>query len=112
MAAANGYKIYCDLYDDEKDLKLADLPPKWSHVDFCEELVYDLLLLGRARKHVDVLIEIDDATLAASLRTTCLFSFNGKFSCTTSVDKEFYFTSYDEIKAFLKENRTDSITMD
>jgi hypothetical protein len=55
VAGVNAYKIYDVLYDEQKKLKLPGLPPKWSHAEFLEELVYDFLLPGQTRRHVDVL---------------------------------------------------------
>jgi hypothetical protein len=77
VAGVNAYKIYDALYDEEKKSKRPGLPPKWTHAEFLEELVYDFLLPGQTKKHVDLLRDIDNASLAASVRTTRSFSMYG-----------------------------------
>jgi hypothetical protein len=66
VAGVNAYKIYNVHWDEQKKEKRPGLPPKWTHVQFLEELVYDFLLPGKVRKHVDVLEGTDDASLASS----------------------------------------------
>ena len=47
MAGVNAYKIYEIIYDEEVAKKTPNLPPKWTHARFLEELVYDLVFPGR-----------------------------------------------------------------
>ena len=94
VAGVNAYKTYTCLYEEEKKLHTQGLPPKWSHMQFLEELVYDLLLPGQTRRHVDVLRGVDDSSLAASARSTrSLSSMTGgpteiehDFSCPSGVE--------------------------
>ena len=114
----NGYKIYCALYDEEKARKKEGLPPKWTHAEFREELVYDLLFPKEMKKHVDVLRGIIDNNTrsSGSIRTSRSFSLFGRVSRVTSAEEdERKFTSYSKINSFLKENKvnkTDYITKD
>ncbi len=45
----NAYKIYETIYDKEVAKKMPNLPPKWTHAQFLEELVYDFVFPGRSR---------------------------------------------------------------
>jgi hypothetical protein len=42
VAATNGYKIYGRLYEEEMKKKKS-LPPKWTHLQFLEELIHDFM---------------------------------------------------------------------
>jgi hypothetical protein len=109
VAGVNAYKIYDVLYDKQKTLKLPGLPPKWTHAEFLEELVYDFLLLGQTRRHVDVLRGMDDSSLAASVRTTRSFSLHGSQSGrSTEVEDDFSCPS--GVETYLKHNKVHSIT--
>jgi len=41
VAGVNTYKIYKTIYEEEVAKKTPNLPPKWTHARFLEELVYD-----------------------------------------------------------------------
>ncbi len=43
------------MYEDEKKEGHIKLPAKWTHAEFLEELVYDLLIPEQSKKHVDML---------------------------------------------------------
>ncbi len=43
----NAYRIYDVLYEEEKKKNTPGLPRKWTHVEFWEQLVYDLILPNR-----------------------------------------------------------------
>ncbi len=43
----NAYKIYETIYNKEVAKKTPNLPPKWTHARFLEELVYDFVFPGR-----------------------------------------------------------------
>ena len=43
VARVNAYKIYCEMWEAEKLQKRQGLPPKWSHREFIQELVLDLM---------------------------------------------------------------------
>ncbi len=58
-------------------MKIPGLPPKWTHAEFLEELVYDFLLPGQTRRHVDVLRCMDDSSLAWSVWAARSFSLHG-----------------------------------
>ena len=45
----NAYKIYETIYEEEVAKKTPNLPPKWTHARFLEELVYDFVFPGRSR---------------------------------------------------------------
>jgi hypothetical protein len=78
VAGVIGWKIYDALYEEQKKKNRPGLPPKWSHAGFLEQLVYDFILPGQTKKHVDLLRETDDASLAKSVRSTRSFSLYGQ----------------------------------
>jgi hypothetical protein len=41
VATTNAYKLYEELYKEAKAQKKEGLPPKWSHLEFIEELCFD-----------------------------------------------------------------------
>jgi len=43
VAATNAWKMYDVMYERQKKKSDGNLPPKWSHREFLEQLVYDLL---------------------------------------------------------------------
>jgi len=45
----NAYKIYETIYEEEVAKKTPNLPPKWTHARFLEELVYEFVFPGRSR---------------------------------------------------------------
>jgi hypothetical protein len=49
VAGVNAYKIYETIYEEEVAKKTPNLPPKWTHARFLEELVYDFVFPGRSR---------------------------------------------------------------
>ena len=61
----NAYRMYCVLYEEERELKKPGLPMKWSHMGFLEELVYDLLLPKETKRHVNML-KAEESLFAAS----------------------------------------------
>lgn len=52
VASVNAYRIYCVLWDEENAKKTPGLPKKWSHKEFREQLVYDLIFDGNDVKTV------------------------------------------------------------
>jgi hypothetical protein len=40
------------MYDEEEAKKTPGLPPRWTHVRFLEELVYDFIFPGRSKNNV------------------------------------------------------------
>jgi hypothetical protein len=77
VAGVNAYRMYCVLYEEERELKKPGLPMKWLHMGFLEELVYDLLLPGETRRHANMLKCVDDSSLVATVR----FGRRALFSC-------------------------------
>ena len=49
VASVNAYRIYDVLYEEEKKKNTPGLPRKWTHVEFREQLVYDLIPLKGKR---------------------------------------------------------------
>ncbi len=43
MARVNAYKIYCEVYDDEKKKKQSGMPVQWSHREFIHGLILDVM---------------------------------------------------------------------
>ena len=109
VAGVNAYKIYTCLYEEEKKLHTQGLPPKWSHMQFLEELVYDLLLPGQTRRHVDVLRGVDDSSLAASARSTRSLSLHGSMTGgPTEIEHDFSCPS--GVETYLNNNKVHHIT--
>jgi hypothetical protein len=109
VAGVNAYKIYDVLHNKQKALKIPGLPPKWTHAEFLEELVYDFLLLGQMRRHVDVLRRMDDSSLAWSVWTTLSFSLYGS-QPGQSTDVEDDFSCPSGVETYLKHNKVHHIT--
>ena len=59
VAATNGYKIYCTMWDEDKKKGRTDLPKKWSHAEFLEQLVYDMIFPQQTILHRDMLLRND-----------------------------------------------------
>ena len=55
MAQVNAYKIYQYMWDEEKAKGRRDLPEKWSHAEFIEQLVYDLIFPEQTVVHREAL---------------------------------------------------------
>jgi hypothetical protein len=110
VAGVNAYKIYDVLYDEQKKEKRPGLPSKWTHAQFLEELVYDFILPGQVRKHVDVLEDTDDASLASSIRKSRSFSLFG--SQASGSTNEHDLSCATGIKEFLEKCKTHYITKD
>jgi hypothetical protein len=60
VAKVNSYKIYVAMWDEEKKKGRTDLPGKWSHAEFVEQLVYDLIFPEQTMAHRALLHNIDD----------------------------------------------------
>jgi hypothetical protein len=71
VAATNGYKIYDRLYEEEKKKKKS-LPPKWTHLQFLEELIHDFM--GWETKFEMANDNNDTASAAASTRQGSVYS--------------------------------------
>ena len=110
VAGVNAFKIYDALYEEEKKAKRPGLPPKWTHAEFLEELVYDFLLPGQTQKHVDLLRDIDNASFASSVRTTRSFSMYG--SMPQPAEEQYNFRCIDGRKAFFNKRKACHITKD
>jgi hypothetical protein len=113
VAGVNGYKIYEVLYDDEKKEGRINLPAKWTHAEFLEELVSDLLIPEQSKKHVDLLRQMEDNNLASSVNLTC--SFRTLSDAAASVSDEYEETDLScrsGMRAYLKKKKTTYITRD
>ena len=69
VAGVNAYKIYETIYEEEVAKKTPNLPPKWTHARFLEELVYDFVFPGRSHTKSSV----DTASTGSS---ACSFSMS------------------------------------
>ncbi len=85
MASVNAYKLYDNMYDEEKRRRAnaqrrsgsrGGMPRKWTHLEFMTELVYDLIFPGQTSVHLSRIGELDDRSIDS---TRSLSSF-------TSVD--------------------------
>ena len=88
----NVYKIYEVMYDEErKKHGRKNVPPRWTHACFIEELVSDLMFPEETAKHLVMLKNMDDSTFAESVRSMQRFLFYGtnapKVSCDLTSTK-------------------------
>jgi hypothetical protein len=61
VARTNAYKIYEVMYDEElKKHGRKNVPPRWTHACFIEELVSDLMFPEETAKHLVMLKNMDD----------------------------------------------------
>ncbi len=67
VAATNGYRIYVEMWQVEKEKERVDLPPKWTHAEFLEQLVYDMVFLQQTIFHWNLLRDDDDSSQLLSL---------------------------------------------
>ena len=107
VAGVNGYKIYDVFYEDEKKEGRINLPAKWTHAEFLEELVYDLLIPEQSKKHVDLLRRMEDNDMASSVNTTR--SFCTLSDAAASVSDEYEDTDLScwlGVRAYLKQKKT------
>ena len=63
----NTFKIYGSIYDDDVMRGRVGLPWKWTHAEFLQELVFDLLLPEQSKKHVSFIERNPDDTMASSV---------------------------------------------
>ncbi len=52
VAGVNAYRINDMIYDEEVKKKTPDLPLRWSHARFLEELIYDFVFPGQSTTKV------------------------------------------------------------
>jgi hypothetical protein len=100
VAGVNAYKIYEFMWLEQKATGRTDLPTKWTHAEFIEQLVYDLIFPDQTMAHRALLKETakddgEDNGEASSTVSLSLSSFGGalKFrrqwdlSCQTGIDE-------------------------
>jgi hypothetical protein len=104
VAGVNGYKIYVAMWDEEKEKGREDLPAKWTHAEFIEQLVYDLIFPAQTLAHREFLRENDDESSNRSLS-----SFGGS-SLQEDNDREWDLSDSTGIKTFLEEKASTKIT--
>jgi hypothetical protein len=109
VAGVNAWKIYDALYDEQKSGKHLGLSPKWTHTKFLKELVYDFILPGQTKKHVDLLRETDDASVATSVWLTHSFLLYGQLSTS---EEEIDWSCPSGMKDYFKKNKAHYITRD
>ncbi len=71
VAGVNEYTIFEAIYDKEATKGTTNLPPRWTHARFLEELVYDFVFPGRLHRK-----PVDTASTSSSTHNSsiCLFS--------------------------------------
>jgi hypothetical protein len=102
----NAYKIYQYMWDEEKAKERRDLPEKWSHAEFIEQLVYDLIFPEQTVVHQEALQEEED-DLSVSRRS--LSSVSGT-SLQEEEDREWNFSCNSGINQFLARDKGRRIT--
>ncbi len=94
VAKVNAYKIYVAMWDEENKKGRADLLGKWSHVEFVEELVYDLIF--------------PEQPMRGSRRS--LSSFSSSNNLQEEDNLEWDFSNQHGIDTFLKNKKESKIT--
>jgi len=109
VAGVNAWKIYEEMYAEaEADGK--PLPPKWSHCEFLEQLVYDLICPNASRDIVNLFSGMDDETFASEVRTTRSMSSFGTLGASTDMNEDVDLTCDSGIKDYCDNNKPESMT--
>ena len=80
VASVNAYKIYGSIYDDDVMRGRVGLPRKWTHAEFLQELVFDLLLPEQSKKHVSFIERNPDDTTPLSVALSRMNSLSATAS--------------------------------
>jgi hypothetical protein len=91
------------MWQEEKENKRVDLPPKWTHAKFLEQLVYDMVFPQQTILHWNSLRDDDDSSRLLS-------SFGGLSSFQEDEDREWDFSNQRGIDIFLENKRQTKIT--
>ena len=83
VGAANAWKMCDVVYERQKNRSHGNLPPKWSHREFLEQMVYDFLSPKDCKKHVDHLKSMDDDTFADTVKSTKSMSYLWRYFNST-----------------------------
>jgi hypothetical protein len=87
VATTNGYKIYVVMWQEEKDKGRVDFPPMWSHAEFLEQLVYDMIFPTYTILHQNSLQDNDNSSqLLSSFGGSDLYDREWDFSCQSGID--------------------------
>ncbi len=95
VAQVNAYKIYQYMWDEEKAKGRTDLPEKWSHAEFIEQLAYGFIFLEQSVVHREALEEEEDDS-SVSRRSLSSFGVSSlqreedrewDFSCNSGIDQ-------------------------
>jgi len=88
VGAVNGYKMYEEIYEEEKKKNEGELPPKWSHMDFMVELVYDMLYPEQTKAHVEMMKgKVSDQSYASAFTSVRSLSSFGTLAGNGSDDE-------------------------
>ena len=124
VASVNAFKIYGSIYDDNVKEGRVGLNRKWTHAEFLQELVYDLLLPEQMKRHIAYLRNGDSNIVrASSVMSSCLYSlsataseiykeFDGDLSCESGRKNNMknwntYYITRDRIDGGFFKNRLD-----
>ena len=110
VAASNAWKMYDLMYERQKKSSHGNLPPKWSHLEFLEQLVYDLLSPRACGDHVTTLRSMDDGNYHASVRSTKTLSVFSGHNSRLYDHEEWDFTCDSGIQSYNEKVRVDRIT--
>ena len=108
VAAVNAYILYDEMYEEEKGN--GGLPPKWSHMDFMVELVYDMIFPEQTKAHVEMMKDMASSQSFASAISSArsLSSFNSFLGEDNNVGG-WDFTCESGILGYLKEVKQSSM---
>ena len=112
VAKVNAYKLYVEMHDAEKRAKRERLPPKWSHREFIQELVIDMMKISTITSNKRSSSEMeDDNSLSVSMHTSVHSSSgNGAANDNDDDDDEDDFFCDSGIVDVLKKYKPHSIT--
>jgi hypothetical protein len=79
-ASVNTFKIYGSIYDEDVKRGRVGLPRKWTHAEFLQELVFDLLLPEQSKKHVRFIERNKNNSMALSVAQSQLNSLSATAS--------------------------------
>ena len=86
------------------------LPLKWTHGQFLEELVCDLLLPEQSKKHVNMLRQMDKEQLVASVNMTHQFSILAGATASVTEESNNDLSCPLGVRMYLEKTKTNYIT--
>ena len=105
----DAYKIYVTMWEEENKKGKMDLPVKWMHGEFIEQLVYDMIFPRQTEVHRDLLLRDKDDDDETAIIDKSLLSC-GSSNLQAEDDREWDFSCQEGINTFLKNNGERKVT--